>query len=87
MGTIPRSLPALLGSNLGTRLCFCYNTLLSFLDGHGHPRPLACHSSAHQKPVTCLEFLDNRCAIARFVIPLSDYCYGFIQSDPANSFR
>ena len=29
-------------------------------DGHGHPKPLASHSNAHKKPITCLEFLEDR---------------------------
>ena len=29
-------------------------------DGRGHPRPLASHSYAHQKPISCIEFLEDR---------------------------
>ena len=36
------------------------NVMLLVADSHGHPKPLACHASAHQQPITHMEFLEDR---------------------------
>ena len=36
------------------------NLSLKLSDGHGHPKPLASHSNVHKRPITCLEFLEDR---------------------------
>ena len=36
----------------------CDNSIV--IDTQGHPKPLASVASAHQQPITCMEFLEDR---------------------------